>query len=160
LALPFLRDGTLPQAILQRGAGVRPLAAEPHLTWSLAWPPGQSWHGWYDGLSGSYRRAQRKKRAILPRSGATSFDVLDNGEECAAIIDMMLDRKRHWARRAKLDNAGHWLREQAYAGFLKTLRRQRPRHAAPVRQRSPAGRAGRRGPGDRHRAHWYRLDHQ
>lgn len=119
LVLPFLRDGTLLQATLQRRAGARLLEAKPHLTWSLAWPSGQSWQGWYDGLSGSYRRAQRKKRAILARSGTTSFDVLDHGEECAATIDMMLEWKRHWARHTKLYNAGYWLREQAYAGFLK-----------------------------------------
>ena len=45
--------------------------------------------------------------------------MLDHGEECAAIIDMMLEWKRHWARHAKPDTAGHWLREQAYAGFLR-----------------------------------------
>ena len=119
LVLPFLRDGTLLQATLQRRAGKCLLEAKPYLTWSLAWPPGQSWQGWYDGLSGSYRRAQRKKRAILARLGATSFDVLDHGEECAAIIDAMLEWKRHWARHAKPDDAGHWLRDPAYAGFLK-----------------------------------------
>lgn len=119
LVLPFLREGTLLQATLQRRAGPRLLAAEPYITWSLAWPPEQSWQAWYDGLSGSYRRAQRKKRAILARSGATSFEVLDYGEGCDAIIDMMLEWKRHWARHAKPDNAGQWLREQGYARFLK-----------------------------------------
>ena len=42
LVLPFLRDGTLLEATLQRRAGARLLAAEPYITWSLAWPPGQS----------------------------------------------------------------------------------------------------------------------
>jgi CelD/BcsL family acetyltransferase involved in cellulose biosynthesis len=121
LLLPFLRDGTPLQATLKRRAGGRLLTAEPYQTWSLAWPSGQTWQDWYDGLSGSYRRAQRKKRAILARSGGASFDLFDHGEECAAIIDMMLEWKRHWARHAKPDKAGRWLHEQGYAKFLKSF---------------------------------------
>ena len=77
-------------------------------------------------LAGLVRRAERQlssrseKEAGDPGAiGRTSFDVLDHGEECAATIDMMLEWKRHWARHAKPYDAGYWLRDQAYAGFLK-----------------------------------------